>query len=78
MTDFLLKKIRGYLKTWPTSVPGVILILNGATGILVCVFDPTCGSDVISHEWDKVIQAIAGLGLLEARSVHASTEDVGK
>lgn len=77
MADFLLKKARGYIKTWPTSIPGILLIINSLSGILVCIFDPDCGMNVITQEWDKFIMAIGGLGLLEARSVHARSEDVG-
>lgn len=77
LIDFLLKKARGYVKTWPTSVAGGVLIVNALSGIVLCVLDPACGIEGISQEWDKVMQGVAGLGLLEARSIFARSEDVG-
>jgi len=77
LITFALKKLRGYAVTWPTSLPGAFLLINALSAILMCALDPACGGDVINREWDRVIEAVVGLGLMEARSVHARSEDVG-
>lgn len=72
----ILNRIKKYveMKSWKTTLTGIALLLGAISSALVALFD---GNPATVVDFDAIMVALAGLGLMAARDNGVTSEEAG-
>lgn len=72
----ILNRIKNYIdmKSWKTTVTGIAVLIGAVSMALIALLD---GNPATTVDFDAILAALAGLGLLAARDNNVTSEEAG-